>query len=97
MAPLRTIEGIGPVHAAEFAKANILTTEDLLAAGATPHGRREISKAIGMSEHNILKHLNRADLMRIKGVAGQYSDLLEAAGTFRTPHRPCRSDIIARY
>lgn len=80
MAPLRTIEGIGPVHVKEFAKINIVTTEGLLEAAGSPSGRRDISKTIGMSEHMLLKHVNRADLMRVKGVAGQYSDLLEAAG-----------------
>ncbi|WP_301744646.1 DUF4332 domain-containing protein, partial [uncultured Duncaniella sp.] len=34
----------------------------------------------GISEKLILKWTNHADLFRIKGVAGQFAELLEAAG-----------------
>jgi len=38
------------------------------------------AKTDGISEALILKWLNHADLFRIRGVAGQYAELLEAAG-----------------
>ena len=34
----------------------------------------------GISEKLILKWANHADLFRIKGIAGQFAELLEAAG-----------------
>ena len=39
-----------------------------------------MAEATGISEKLILKWTNHADLFRIKGVAGQFSELLEAAG-----------------
>ncbi len=42
--------------------------------------RRRLAKEIGVDEREILNWVNRADLMRIKGVGQEYSDLLEAAG-----------------
>lgn len=74
------VEGIGPVYAEQLALAGIGTTEALLEQGAKPGGRAAIEKATGISATLILKWVNRVDLMRIKGVGSEYSDLLEAAG-----------------
>ncbi len=56
------------------------TTEDLLAVAATKKGRTSLADSTGISEKLILKWTNHADLFRIKGVAGQFAELLEAAG-----------------
>jgi predicted flap endonuclease-1-like 5' DNA nuclease len=80
MASLTTIEGIGEAGAAKLAKAGVGSTATLLARGATAAGRRDLSKASGVTEKRLLEWVNRADLMRISGVGGQYSDLLEASG-----------------
>jgi predicted flap endonuclease-1-like 5' DNA nuclease len=74
------VEGIGPVYAEQLALAGIATADALLEQGAKPGGRAAIEKATGISGALILKWVNRIDLMRIKGVGTQYSDLLEAAG-----------------
>jgi predicted flap endonuclease-1-like 5' DNA nuclease len=74
------VEGIGPVYAEQLALAGIATADALLEQGAKPGGRAAIEKATGISGTLILKWVNRIDLMRIKGVGGEYSDLLEAAG-----------------
>ena len=80
MAKIETIEGIGPKYRKALDKAGVRTTQGLLAAGGAKKGRKELAKASGCSEHQILEWVNRADLMRISGVGTQYSDLLEAAG-----------------
>jgi predicted flap endonuclease-1-like 5' DNA nuclease len=80
MASISDIEGIGPVCAAKLKEQGIATTDALLKAGATPKGREELAAACGESEARILRWTNMADLFRIKGVAEEYSDLLEAAG-----------------
>ena len=49
-------------------------------AGAKPDGRERIAAATGISSKLILEWVNHVDLMRIKGVGSEYSDLLEAAG-----------------
>ncbi len=74
------IEGIGPVSAAKLNAINIYTTSDLLDAGATPLGRKELAEKTGIAGTLILEWVNLADLFRIKGVGEEYSDLLEEAG-----------------
>lgn len=85
MAKLNTIEGIGPALSEKLSEAGIATTDALLEAGGTPKGRAEISDMSGISKSQILEFVNRVDLMRIKGVGSEYSDLLEAAGVDTVP------------
>ena len=74
------IEGVGETYAEKLNAAGIVTTDDLLAKCATPKGRKEVEEATGIAHGFILKWTNHADLMRINGVAGQFAELLEAAG-----------------
>lgn len=81
MASLIDIEGIGEHYVAVLkAKAGIRTTEALLSAAATPTQRKKLAELTGISPKLILEWANLADLMRIKGVGEEYSDLLEEAG-----------------
>lgn len=80
MPALKDIEGIGPVRAAKLNKAGVRGLNGLLKMGATRKGRQELAKATGFDAKTILEWVNRADLFRVKGIGGQYSDLLEAAG-----------------
>lgn len=80
MPALKDIEGIGPVRAAKLNKAGVRELNGLLKMGATRKGRQELAKATGFDAKTILEWVNRADLFRVKGIGGQYSDLLEAAG-----------------
>ena len=74
------VEGIGETYAKKLIEVGVKTTDDLLSKGATPKGREQLAEQSGISEKLILKWTNHADLMRIKGVAGQFAELLEAAG-----------------
>ncbi len=74
------IEGIGDAYAEKLQAVGIKTTEDLLKECATPAGRKKVAEETGISGKLILKWTNHADLFRIKGVAGQFAELLEAAG-----------------
>ncbi|MEM3357266.1 MAG: DUF4332 domain-containing protein [Candidatus Bathyarchaeia archaeon] len=80
MVKIEDIEGIGKTYAQKLAAAGIKTTDDLLEVGATPAGREKLAAKTGISEKMILEWVNLADLMRIKGVGEEYSDLLEEAG-----------------
>lgn len=80
MASIDAIEGIGHKYATKLRKARVRTTEALLKLGATKRGRKQLAEATGIPERQILEWVNRADLMRIKGVGEEYSDLLEASG-----------------
>jgi len=80
MTAIIAIEGIGEKYAAVLKEIGIATVEALLMAGATPKGRQEIAEKTGINDKLVLEWTNRADLFRIKGVAEEYSDLLEASG-----------------
>lgn len=77
---IQDIEGIGPSHGARLEAAGLTTTGALLKACADPKGRKATAQKTGLSEAQILKWANMADLMRVKGVGEEYSELLEAAG-----------------
>jgi predicted flap endonuclease-1-like 5' DNA nuclease len=77
---IEEIEGIGPSYREKLAAASIETTEDLLKLCCDSKGREAVAEKTGLSTKQILKWANMADLMRISGVAGEYAELLEAAG-----------------
>jgi predicted flap endonuclease-1-like 5' DNA nuclease len=85
MAKLEIIEGIGPIYAKKLRAAGVRSVEALLRAGATTQGRRELEEKTGIGHEYILDWVNRADLMRIRGVGEEYSDLLEKAGVDTVP------------
>ncbi|MDE6022528.1 MAG: DUF4332 domain-containing protein, partial [Muribaculaceae bacterium] len=70
----------GEVYAEKLQAAGIKTTDDLLEKCATPSGRKKVAEETGISGKLILKWTNHADLFRIKGIAGQFAELLEAGG-----------------
>ena len=85
MAKIIDVEGIGSVYAKKLIKAGISTTNKLLKKGATAKGRQEIESMTGIGHALVLEWVNHADLYRIKGVAEEYSDLLEEAGVDTVP------------
>jgi predicted flap endonuclease-1-like 5' DNA nuclease len=74
------IEGIAPVIAERLRAQRIRTTARLLEAAKNPRGRRMLAEKTGVDPAKILKLTNMADLMRIKGVGEELTQLLEAAG-----------------
>lgn len=79
------IEGIGAKYEAVFKAEGISTVESLLKQCVSKKDRKALSEKVGVSEKLILKWANHADLMRIKGIGGEYSELLEAAGVDTVP------------
>ncbi len=80
MPSIDAIDGIGHKRATVLRKNGIRTTEALLKRGATKRGRKELARITKLDEKVLLDWVNRADLMRCKGVGSEYSDLLEVAG-----------------
>lgn len=74
------VEGIGLKYAALLISEGIKTTENLLEAGANKKGRKSIAEKTAISEKMILTWVNMCDLFRVKGVGGQFAELLESAG-----------------
>ena len=85
MTELTVIEGIGPVYEEKLKGAGIGSCEQLLENGASRTGRNKIVADSGMSDTLILKFVNHADLCRVKGVGGEYAELLEASGVDTVP------------
>ena len=90
------IEGIGPVYGQKLAGAKIVSTADFLRQCGTPAGRREVGKQTGITTKLLLKWANHADLMRIRGIGPEFSELLEAAGVDTVKElRHRRADSLA--
>ena len=80
MAKLESIEGISPTCADRLRTAGVRTVEALFCAGITPEGRRKLAERTGISNERILQWVNRAHLMRFRGVGDEYRSLLEHVG-----------------
>jgi predicted flap endonuclease-1-like 5' DNA nuclease len=78
--PVSEISDIGPEARGRLKTAGIRTTARLLDAAKSPKGRKQLAEQTGIEEKRILNWANAADRMRIKGIGGEYSDLLQAAG-----------------
>lgn len=74
------IEGVGPAIQKKLAKAGVRSVSGLLKEGATKKGRKTIAEVSKIDESKILTFVNMADLFRIKGIAGQFAELLKASG-----------------
>jgi predicted flap endonuclease-1-like 5' DNA nuclease len=80
MPSIDAIEGVGIRNLAKLRRARCRTTEALLKKGATRKDRTALAAETGLSTSDLRDWVNRADLMRIKGIGTEYSDLLEEAG-----------------
>jgi predicted flap endonuclease-1-like 5' DNA nuclease len=85
MANIEDIEGVGPAIAQKMRDAGITTTDALLDKAATKKGREALADVLGLDAKRMLRFVNHADLMRIKGIGGETSELLEAAGVDSVP------------
>jgi predicted RecB family nuclease len=80
MASISAIGGMSQRDATKLRKARVRTTEALLSVAATRTGRRKLARDTDLPEKSILGWVNRADLMRVKGIGSEYADLLEMSG-----------------
>ncbi len=80
MTKIVDIEGIGPKYAKKLHSVGVRSTGRLLQIGTDKRGRKDLAEETGISEKLVLEWVNLADLMRVKGIGEEYSDLLEEAG-----------------
>lgn len=80
MATIGDVEGIDPKSATRLRKAGVRTTEGLIKVAASSKGRKALAEKTGIASATLLGWVNRADLMRVKGIGAEYADLLETAG-----------------
>lgn len=80
MVAVKEVKGVTEELEPKLKEQGIKDSDQLLEKAKTPAGRRELAGKLGVDPKVILELANRADLVRIKGVAGAYSNLLENAG-----------------
>ena len=74
------IEGIGKNYGKKLRDLGILTTEQLLNQCCNLDGRISVAEQIGIEDFVVHKWVSMADLMRVNGIAGQFSELMVYAG-----------------
>ena len=74
------IKDLDPGMQAKLEQAHIHTVEDLLNATNTPQQRTALSKQLNVASSQMTDWINRADLMRLKGVGKEMANLLEESG-----------------
>jgi predicted flap endonuclease-1-like 5' DNA nuclease len=80
MVSVKKLRGVSAELAAKLADLGISNSDQLLDAAKTTAKRKELAAKVGVETGDILEAANRADLARVKGIAGIFSDLLEQAG-----------------
>jgi predicted flap endonuclease-1-like 5' DNA nuclease len=80
MTRLKGIDGIGENNFRLLKQEGIHSVQALLNRGASIQGRHDLVKNTGISESQLMRWLNNADLFRIRGIGEEYVELLELAG-----------------
>jgi predicted flap endonuclease-1-like 5' DNA nuclease len=74
------IKGLQPEVKTKLESEGIRTTTQFLEHARTPQQRTELAHKVGTTLVAIKELANRADLMRVHGIGGDFSNLLEEAG-----------------
>jgi len=74
------IKGLDAGLAAKLNAEGITMVEDLLAQTGTAAQRNGLAARIGVTSSQLTEWVNRADLMRLKGVGTEMANLLEECG-----------------
>ncbi|MGI9628584.1 MAG: DUF4332 domain-containing protein [Longimicrobiales bacterium] len=96
MAKLTAIEGIGVSAERRLKAAGVVNTQGLLDICGSTRGRKGVAGAARMAEAKLLRFVRHADLMRIKGVGGDYAELLEVSGVDSIPDLKGRNAVSLR-
>jgi predicted flap endonuclease-1-like 5' DNA nuclease len=78
--PIGNIKGLTPEVKEKLEAEGIKNTAQFLEHTRTTKQRTELAHKVGTTQVVIKELANRADLMRLKGVGGDLSNLLEEAG-----------------
>lgn len=74
------IKGMSPEIEAKLAGQHITTTDELVDQTKTPQQRAALAKQLNIPSSDLTELINRADLMRLKGVGREMANLLEECG-----------------
>lgn len=78
--PIADIRGLDDDMRAKLVALGIRNAEQLIARAGHAAGRVALAQELGVDRSQVTEWVNRADLMRLKGVGRQYANLLEDAG-----------------
>jgi predicted flap endonuclease-1-like 5' DNA nuclease len=78
--PIETIEGIGTGFGTRLREDGIDTTEKLLQLCTTQEGVARVCKCVDLDEDTVRNWATMADLIRIKGLGGQWAELMWRSG-----------------
>lgn len=93
MARIDEIRPLAHQDATRLRKAGIRTTEALLRRAATRSGRAELSGDSGLATAELLRWVNFADLMRVRGIGAEYAELLTVCGVSTVPELRRRNGV----
>ena len=98
MARIDQVAGIAHKDATKLRKAGVRTSKGLIEVAADRKGRADLAAATGIDSRNLQLWVNHADLLRVKGVGGEYAELLVAAGveTIRDLRRRNPTALVAK-
>ncbi|MCF6203877.1 MAG: DUF4332 domain-containing protein [Methylococcaceae bacterium] len=74
------LRGIKEDAAKKLKDLKIKDSDQFLSASRTPAQRKILAEQVNLEPQEILRLANSADLSRVKGIGGAFSDLLEKAG-----------------
>ena len=80
MTSINSINGMTHIEATKLRRARVRTTITFLQIASSRSGRALLTKETGISSPKLLHWAKRAELMKIKDLGRDYSDLLEAVG-----------------
>ena len=80
MTSINSINGMTHIEATKLRRARVRTTVTFLQIASSRSGRALLTKETGISSPNLLHWAKRAELMKIRDLGRDYSDLLEAVG-----------------
>lgn len=98
MARIDEVAGVGLKEATKLRKAGVRTSRGLIESATTRRGRTELSAKTGIPPRDLQTWVHHADLMRVRGVGGEYAELLVAAGveTIRDLRRRNPTALLAK-
>lgn len=98
MGRIDEVAGVGVRQATSLRKAGVKTSNGLIEEASTRAGRSALSKRTGIPPRDLKTWVHHADLLRVKGVGGEYAELLVAAGvdTIRDLRRRNPTALVAK-
>jgi nucleotidyltransferase/DNA polymerase involved in DNA repair len=98
MARIDEVAGLGVRQATRLRKAGVKTSKGLIEEASTRAGRRALSSKTGIPPRDLKSWVHHADLLRVRGIGGEYAVLLVAAGveTIRDLRRRNPTALVAK-